>query len=56
MRWSAGGRALIDGPSPGDLVALHWDWVCEVITEEQAQRIEELEARQRDAPATAAAV
>ena len=50
VRWSAGGRALIDGPAPGDRVALHWDWVCDVITEEQALRIEELEDRQRDVP------
>jgi hypothetical protein len=32
--------------SPGDRVALHWDWVCDVITEEQASSIESREARQ----------
>jgi hypothetical protein len=48
VRWSAGGRALIEGLAPGDLVALHWDWVCDVITREQAAWIETLEARQRE--------
>jgi hypothetical protein len=46
VAWSAGGRSLLAGLSPGDLVALHWDWVCDVITEEQAGRIEALEERQ----------
>ncbi|WP_103759631.1 DUF6390 family protein [Streptomyces sp. SM10] len=49
VRWSTGGRALIDRPSPGDVVALHWDWVCDVVTEEQAARIRFLEARRRHA-------
>lgn len=44
VRWSTGGRSLIPGLTPGDLVALHWDWVCDVITEEQAARIESTEA------------
>ncbi|MYS18697.1 hypothetical protein GA0115240_10045 [Streptomyces sp. DvalAA-14] len=44
-RWSTGGRSLIARPRPGDRVALHWDWVCDVITEEQAARVEALEAR-----------
>jgi hypothetical protein len=47
VRWSTGGRSLIDGVRPGDRVALHWDWVCDVLTEDQAARVESLEARQR---------
>ncbi|WNI18882.1 DUF6390 family protein [Actinacidiphila sp. ITFR-21] len=47
VRWSAGGLALIDAPAPGDRVALHWDWVCDVVTAEQAARLEALEAGQR---------
>ncbi|MCM2411227.1 DUF6390 family protein [Streptomyces sp. RKAG290] len=43
VRCSAGGRTLIDGLTPGDRVALHWDWVCDVLTDEQARRIESLE-------------
>ncbi|MGI8535252.1 MAG: DUF6390 family protein, partial [Mycobacteriales bacterium] len=46
VRWSAGGRSLIDGPAPGDLVALHWDWACDVITADQAATVASLEARQ----------
>ena len=46
VRWSAGGRSLIDGLSPGDRVSLHWDWVCDVINEEQARSIQSREARQ----------
>lgn len=55
VRWSTGGRSLIDRPSPGDLVALHWDWVCDVLTEEQSARIRSLEARRRRAHAISAA-
>ncbi|MFB6950658.1 DUF6390 family protein [Streptomyces niveus] len=46
VRWSTGGRSLIPGLAPGDLVALHWDWVCDVITKAQAERIESTEERQ----------
>ncbi|MEC4019897.1 DUF6390 family protein [Streptomyces sp. H27-D2] len=49
VRWSTGGRTLLDGISPGDRVALHWDWVCDVLTEDQVARVESLEARQRGA-------
>ncbi|WP_328535379.1 DUF6390 family protein [Streptomyces sp. NBC_00344] len=49
VRWSVGGRSLIGGLSPGDRVALHWDWVCDVLTEQQSARIESLEVRQRAA-------
>ncbi|MFJ5172907.1 DUF6390 family protein [Streptomyces griseoviridis] len=46
VRWSTGGRSLLPGLSPGDVVALHWDWVCDVLTGPQAARIEATEARQ----------
>jgi hypothetical protein len=48
VRWSTGGRSLIDGLTPGNRVALHWDWVCDVLTEQQCDRIEALEDRQRE--------
>jgi hypothetical protein len=48
-RWSVGGRALIRPPVVGERLALHWDWVCDIITADQARRIEELEDRQRAA-------
>ncbi len=43
VRWSSDGRSLIDPPMPGDRVALHWDWVCDTITEEQCALIESYE-------------
>jgi hypothetical protein len=49
VSWAAGGRSLLAGLAPGDLVALHWDWVCDVLTEEQGARLEDLEAGRRDA-------
>jgi hypothetical protein len=49
VTWSVNGRSLIGALSPGDRVALHWDWVCDVITGPQADRIEAMEDRQRAA-------
>jgi hypothetical protein len=46
--WSAHGQSLLPGLRPGDLVALHWDWVCDILTEDQAARIEDHERRQLD--------
>ena len=37
---------LLAGLTPGDRVALHWDWVCDVLTDEQADRIVTHEERQ----------
>lgn len=48
-RWSVDGRALMASPEVGDLVALHWDWVCDVLTPDQARRICRLEEHQRAA-------
>jgi hypothetical protein len=44
--WSAEGRTLLAGLAPGDRVALHWDWVCDVLTDSQIARIEGYERRQ----------
>jgi len=46
-RWSVDGRSLLARPGPGDVVALHWDWVCDVLSEDQATRIRRLEQEQR---------
>jgi Family of unknown function (DUF6390) len=32
VRWREGGRAFVPCPRPGDLVALHWDFVCDVLS------------------------
>jgi len=47
--WSANGHSLLPGLTPGDVVSLHWDWICDVITEEQRARIESLETSRRNA-------
>lgn len=49
VRWSATGRSLLAGLAPGDRVALHWDWVCDVLTERQCGRLLALEDRQHRA-------
>jgi hypothetical protein len=43
--WSANGFSLLPGVAPGDRVALHWDWLCDVVTEEQCARLESLQDR-----------
>jgi hypothetical protein len=45
VRWSHNGQSLIDPPSPGDTVSLHWDWVCDTLTGEQASAIVSQEER-----------
>ncbi len=46
VAWSVGGLSLLPGLRPGDRVALHWDWVCDVITPEQGGRLDAFERRQ----------
>jgi len=48
-RWSTDGLSLMDPPAVGDVVALHWDWVCEVLDADRADRVVRLEAEQRAA-------
>jgi Family of unknown function (DUF6390) len=45
VRWSQRGQSLIDRPSPGDTVSLHWDWLCDRLTAEQASAIASHESR-----------
>jgi len=47
VSWAADGRSLLGAPARGDRVALHWDWLCDVLTAEQASRLDALEDRQR---------
>ena len=44
--WSVDGSTLLDGLAAGDPVALHWDWICDVLTDEQVRRVESAELRQ----------
>ncbi len=47
VRWAVEGQSLLASPVVGDTVALHWDWVCDVLTPDQVDRIHRLEAEQR---------
>jgi Family of unknown function (DUF6390) len=38
VRWRDGGRSFVQ-PHQGDLVALHWDFVCDVLTTDAAVRL-----------------
>ena len=38
VRWREGGRAFAR-PQPGELVSLHWDFVCDVLTPRAAARL-----------------
>jgi hypothetical protein len=38
VRWRDGGRAFVR-PQPGDLVSLHWDFVCDVLATAAAARL-----------------
>ncbi|GIF00583.1 DUF6390 family protein [Paractinoplanes rishiriensis] len=46
VTWSVGGRSLLAGLHVGDQVALHWDWVCDVLTADQVRKIIAYEERQ----------
>lgn len=46
-RWSVDGQGLVAAPAPGDVVALHWGWVCDVLTPDQSARLARLESGQR---------
>lgn len=39
VRWRDGGRAFVN-PQPGDLVSLHWDFVCDVLTSRTERALE----------------
>lgn len=43
-----GDRALIEPPAPGSWVALHWEWICNVVTPEQVVELSAHTARQLD--------
>ncbi len=42
------GRALVDDISPGDWVALHWDWVCDRLNARQLGRLRHYSRLQLD--------
>jgi Family of unknown function (DUF6390) len=40
VRWRKDGVSLAPAPSPGVVVAAHWDWVCGVLTVEDAAALD----------------
>ena len=49
VRWAVEGQSLLAPPKVGDAVALHWDWVCDVLTPDQVSLVERLDEEQRAA-------
>jgi hypothetical protein len=45
VRWRDHGLAFVGRPEPGDLVSLHWDFVCDRITALAAERLYAATAR-----------
>lgn len=57
VAWRKDGHALMEAPLPGQWVAMHWDWVCDVISDRQLLELQgrtasELATVNQDAPAT----
>lgn len=48
-RWSVDGLTLLTAPEPGDSVALHWDWVCDVLDPDQQDQVRRREESHREA-------
>jgi len=48
VRWSDNGRSLLDGVEVDDVVSVHWDWVCDILSPDGAAAIEGYEQRQLD--------
>ncbi|MSQ28814.1 MAG: hypothetical protein EXR51_11885 [Dehalococcoidia bacterium] len=40
VRYRVDGRGYLAPPPPCELVSMHWDWACDVISPEQAARLE----------------
>ncbi len=49
VRCGEGGTAMVTGLAPGDVVSLHWDWVCERLASGALGRLRRATARNLDA-------
>jgi Family of unknown function (DUF6390) len=45
VRWRDAGLAFVRRPRPGDVVSLHWDFVCDVLSLDAASRLEQVTRR-----------
>ena len=39
VRWSAAGKSLLLAPAVGDVVSMHWDWVCDRLAPAQVDTL-----------------
>ncbi len=46
VRWTQGRHAFVQEPRPGDWVSLHWDWVCDRLSEDEVAALAERTRRQ----------
>lgn len=40
VEWRPGGIGLLEGPKPGDRVAVHWGWACTTLSTRQARTLD----------------
>ena len=40
VRWQRNGAMLAPRPAPGQLVSAHWDWICGVLTDDEASALD----------------
>jgi hypothetical protein len=48
VRWRDSGLSFVTAPRAGDLVSLHWDFVCDVLSRGSASRLERVTRRSLD--------
>lgn len=46
VRWSQGRYAFVDGLQAGDQVSLHWDWICDRLTDDDVAALADRTERQ----------
>jgi hypothetical protein len=44
-KYAVAGSGFIDGLTAGDMVSLHWDWVCDKLTGSQLRKLQHYFAR-----------
>lgn len=40
VSYQVNGQGYLAAPQPGDMVSVHWDWVCDVLTPDKAAELE----------------
>jgi hypothetical protein len=44
-KYAVGGSGFVAGLAVGDVVSLHWDWVCDRLSPRQLERLKHFTAR-----------